>query len=177
MEIQEVSNTVKETKYAVQDIDGNEVLCESKEVAGTLEKAVKKANKLYNYIISRTNEKHFESKGIKIGDIIKVITYWPVNMTYEEGKPIIGIYDGLMIDRFDPVTNNPIFKIKLHNKWNTGSVTISRKYPYKDIPFVELNSNCDYNPIKDNAHCFQSVYTTTSIEKKKYADALIKATE
>lgn len=177
MEIQEILSTVKETKYAVQDVDGNEVLCESKELGNALEKAVKRANKAYNYIISKTNEKYFGSKGIKVGDAIKVITYWPSNLTYEEGAPIIGIYGGLVIDRFDPVTGNPIFKVKLHNQWNTGLKSVSHSYPYHDIPSIEFNSTCDFSPVKDDIHCFQDVFSVSSIEKERYADAILESTK
>lgn len=170
-----IKKSITETRYVVHDVEDNEIVVDNKELAQALDVAVIKAKNAYDYICNEVEKNYVNSLNIKKGDLIKVVPYWPENGTYSRSYPYYGVYDGIVIDRFDKIDNKPIFMIKMLNVWISGSTSVSHEYPYRDIPCVNMKRNCQFNPIKDNFHVYHEVRLVTEEEKKKYADALIEA--
>jgi len=172
---------VKETKqltyekvaYVAYDFYGNEVELDNEDAAHALEGAVSKAKIAHNYICKSTELKYITPKGIKKGDIVKVVTYWPEQKKTTTTESI-GVYDGIEIERFDSVDGSPAYQILLSNKWSPGLHATAREYPYQWIPQVLSKSSCSFRPINDNVHCYEEILLITEEEKKKYAEAILE---
>lgn len=166
-------------QYTFEDLQDE--MCElnllSTKAIQELDTTLIRISKSYKYIISQAEKNFVESKGIKKGDLIKVITYFPEKDNYKSGSLYFGVYKGLEVDRFDSVTYDPIYRIKLHNKWTTGTNIAADKYPYPWIPNIEFNGNCEFNPIKDNIHCYNELFSVTDKEKESYRSVLLKYVE
>lgn len=144
MDIEKVKNIIKETLKEASDISSNwkqytfedlqdemyKLNLLSTKAIQLLDTTLIRISRSYRYILLQAEKNYIERKGIKKGDLIKIITYFQEKDKYIPGNPYFGVYNGLEVDRFDLATYDPIYRVKLHNKWITGTNVTSNKYPY-----------------------------------------------